>query len=318
MEVVPVSDPSALRFPKGEEPNFFSSVLWISCFEGRARIYAVMNGDRPAAVFHLFTYTKAGVRFVINSPLSPHIGLSVFHTSATLSARNNTVKHVLEAIADFLEKSFKRAVIDFAIPADIRDALPFMRAGSLVTPKITYRIDLTRSEPELLKEMSTKRRRSIKTAQKEGFEFLTDVHVDACRSIITDTLRKAGSATHEALSERLLGARENEFFYISVVRDGTPVATALAAGDKRCAYYIIGGHNEGAGPHGGTAAVWAMISEAKRRGYREFDFNGSSVPGVERFFRGFGGEISDFYRVRSSPVLVRTLHAWAQKFKAIG
>lgn len=318
MEVVQISDPGAFPFPKGEEPNFFCAPFWLGHFGAEAQMYAVMNGDIAAAVFHLYTYRRAGLRFVINSPLSPHIGLTIFHEAETIYARNHTVKQVLRAVTDFLESTFRGAMIDFALPANIRDPQPFQRAGILVTPKISYRLDLMRSEPELLKQMSTKRRRSVKTAEKEGLEFLTDVHGSTCRAIINATLKKAGTAAHEALLDRLFDAVGDKVFYIAVSRDGLPVATALAAGDKRCAHYIIGGHSDAAGPHAGTAAVWALMREAKRRGFREFDFNGSSVPSVEQFFRGFGAEISDFYRVQSSPAIVRTLHEWAQKLKTVG
>lgn len=318
MEVVPVPDPAAINFPKGEVPNFFCSPFWLSHFDDGVQMYVVMNGDGPTAVFHLYTYRRAGMRFVINSPFSPHIGLTLFHNAGTISTRNDAVKHLLRTITEFLGKSFKGAMIDFALPANIRDPQPFQRAGILVTPKMSYRLDLTRSESELLKEMSTKRRRSIKSADKEGLDFFSDAHADACRAIITATLKKAGSATHEDLLERLFASAGSEIFFVAVVREGLPIAAALAAGDKRCAHYIIGGHADSAGLHAGTAAVWALIREAKRRGFRKFDFNGSSVPSVERFFRGFGAEISDFYRVRSSPVIVRTLHEWAQKLKTVG
>jgi lipid II:glycine glycyltransferase (peptidoglycan interpeptide bridge formation enzyme) len=42
---------------------------------------------------------------------------------------------------------------------------------------------------------------------------------------------------------------------------------------------------------------WTLIQEAKRRGFRYYDFNGideNKWPGVTRFKRGFGGRVVNF------------------------
>jgi hypothetical protein len=43
-----------------------------------------------------------------------------------------------------------------------------------------------------------------------------------------------------------------------------------------------------------------MIEAAHARGL-DFDFEGSVLPGVEAFFRSFGGQLRPFYRVTKFP-----------------
>nr|HPR68216.1 methicillin resistance protein [Kiritimatiellia bacterium] len=44
-------------------------------------------------------------------------------------------------------------------------------------------------------------------------------------------------------------------------------------------------------------AVWEAIRHAKEAGLETFDFEGSVIPPIERFFRGFGGRLTPYYTV---------------------
>jgi hypothetical protein len=45
------------------------------------------------------------------------------------------------------------------------------------------------------------------------------------------------------------------------------------------------------------------MKELRKRGVGVFDFEGSMVPSIETFFRGFGGTIVPFYQIRKWPLL---------------
>jgi lipid II:glycine glycyltransferase (peptidoglycan interpeptide bridge formation enzyme) len=60
--------------------------------------------------------------------------------------------------------------------------------------------------------------------------------------------------------------------------------------DASRSYYLMGGKNPDSENYRAMSALlWHCIKEAKRRGNRFFDFEGSMDGGVERFFRSFGG-----------------------------
>ena len=47
----------------------------------------------------------------------------------------------------------------------------------------------------------------------------------------------------------------------------------------------------------GAACMQAAISKAKELGLKLFDFEGSTIPAIERYFRGFGGELVQYLTV---------------------
>ena len=78
---------------------------------------------------------------------------------------------------------------------------------------------------------------------------------------------------------------------------GIPVAGVCIIHGHETAYYVLGGYREGAHHGAGALAVHCAIVEAHALGLEIFDFEGSSVPSVEKFFRGFGGVLSPSFSV---------------------
>ena len=44
----------------------------------------------------------------------------------------------------------------------------------------------------------------------------------------------------------------------------------------------------------------AAIQAAQERGLKTFDFEGSSIPPIERFFRGFGGQLTPYFSIHKA------------------
>jgi hypothetical protein len=51
--------------------------------------------------------------------------------------------------------------------------------------------------------------------------------------------------------------------------------------------------------------MWSAIKVAKSKGVKTFDFEGSMIPGVEKFFRGFGGELTTYFAIQKIPMAYR-------------
>ena len=100
--------------------------------------------------------------------------------------------------------------------------------------------------------------------------------------------------------DRLLNTealRDNRAFYLCSLK-GEALAASLVVWDNQRTYYLIGGYDaENAHQGAGTLNLWHAIKDAKARGNRLFDFEGSMIPEVERYFRGFGGELKTFFSV---------------------
>jgi hypothetical protein len=83
--------------------------------------------------------------------------------------------------------------------------------------------------------------------------------------------------------------------------DGLVHAGAYLVHDDRFTYYLAGGSDPALRTSGaGSLVVWAAIQAAAERGLG-FDFEGSMIAGVEKFFRAFGGEPAPYSVVRATP-----------------
>lgn len=54
----------------------------------------------------------------------------------------------------------------------------------------------------------------------------------------------------------------------------------------------------------GAATIWKAIRYAKSKELATFDFEGSMIPRIERYFRGFGGEIKNYFTLNRAPFIV--------------
>jgi len=76
-------------------------------------------------------------------------------------------------------------------------------------------------------------------------------------------------------------------------------AGAYIVWDSRFTYYLLGGSDETLRTSGaGSLVLWSAVEAAAERG-TGFDFEGSMLRPVERYFRSFGGAPAPYSLVRS-------------------
>ena len=106
------------------------------------------------------------------------------------------------------------------------------------------------------------------------------------------------SAYFSAVIRQTLDQKKGKL-YIARGEDGQAHAAAFIVTDHSSAYYIAGAgdpdlRNSGAA----SLCLWhAIESSFGDPNITLFDFEGSMVEGIERFFRGFGAEPIAYYRV---------------------
>jgi hypothetical protein len=87
--------------------------------------------------------------------------------------------------------------------------------------------------------------------------------------------------------------------FLARSREGIPIGAVWIVWDEKRAYYLLGGYSDPM--KSGNAvplALWHAIQfTAVDLGLPEFDFEGSMVPTIERFFRKFGGTIKPTYTI---------------------
>jgi hypothetical protein len=146
-------------------------------------------------------------------------------------------------------------------------------------------------------------RREVRKAAKRGvtvsdgsIEELLEVHAHTAAQ--QEIAEAAGTPAVLRRVEEAAAPRDARSILIARDDDGLVHAGAYLVHDAHYTYYLVGGSDAGLRNSGAmSATMWAAIELAAKRG-TGFDFEGSSLPSVERFFRAFGGHPVACSRVR--------------------
>lgn len=258
--------------------------------EEKNKILATMPLYIPIAhVISMPSYTQT---------LGPWIAPTSFDTKYTteLGRRQELCKQLIEQL-----KPYRSFLQNFNY--DITDWLPFYWAGFQQTTRYTYVLNNIQNKELIWNNMSANIRRNINKAQnkyhlavKRGIsikEFLTAQaqtfdrqHVKNKSSV--KALKKIISLSKEKGQGDLWGAYDQE---------GHLHSAAFIVWHEQSAYYLGGGGNPIYRNSGAQSLVlWECIQYVSQF-TQKFDFEGSMLPGVERFFREFGAIQTPYFTI---------------------
>ncbi len=147
-------------------------------------------------------------------------------------------------------------------------------------------------------------RSNIRSAQKAGLVADETVSSDELLLLVAQSFARQNMRLwfdREEAVDCLSNLAETHQVRVFITRkpDATPVAAVAAVRDERRSYYVLGGYDHTSAHRGATSlAMWAAIQFAYSQwGLSEFDFEGSYLPFVARFFRQFANEFRSFYFV---------------------
>lgn len=182
------------------------------------------------------------------------------------------------------------------------DWLPFYWEGYAQTTRYTYMLHGIKHFDGLLEAMSQQTRRNLKTAEEQSVEVRRGIPADAFLQVQALTFERQQQRNKQstAVLLRLIEAaraRGQGDLFGGYDADGNLHAAAFVVWQKRGAYYIAGGSDPArrtSGAH--TLVLWDAVRHVSQ--YTDtFDFEGSMLPGVERFFREFGGVQTPYFQL---------------------
>jgi hypothetical protein len=312
MIVRPITSEEFQTYGDKTNQSYFGSASWMLMHGDSVLPLGVFGKKAMIGTLLLFRYTKMSKEFLIHPPLSPHCGLTVELTAEKRSTRQGQVKNVLNALASYLSEHHKSAYIDFCLPEEFQDSQPFQWLKFEVSPKHSYRLNLDRSEEELMAEMSTERRKNIKKGKDKGYQLEWNGDATKVLDLLMITVEKASLPNNALVLKNLLSSEKQNYFTNLLSIQNKPAAANVIVFDSTTAYYFAGGYDASlSDSDAGTFALWSSILKAKELGCQSFDFLGSSIPDIERYFRGFGAELMAYPRITQR----RGLVAWLKRRK---
>ena len=186
------------------------------------------------------------------------------------------------------------------------NALPFFWAGYGIEVRYTYRLDGLGSEEALWDGLRGNIRREIRKARKR-VEIREDLGLDLFHAVWAKTFSRQGLEPPHSLQalarlDAACAARGARAMLFAQDEADRVHAVTYVVWDEHAAYYLLGGSDPGLRTSGAASMLmWEAIMRA-REVTGTFDFEGSMLKPVERFFRAFGGRQAPYLRVsRATP-----------------
>jgi hypothetical protein len=299
MNVRPIDPDEAVRL-FGDAASIVTTPAWLHAFAGAVQAYGVFEADEVQAVFCLRMLQRFGASACLDGALSPHCGLIFSSRTGSAEKLNTWRKSVLQAMAAFLDRP-ALAFVSLTFPDWVLDFQPFIWRGFKVLTRYTYQIALQQKDDQmLLGAMSETRRRQLRNGAKNGFVTSLCRDTAIIEKLVARTMERQHAHSDLSAIDRLLTGFENRqnSFAFSTHRDGEPVAVCYCVHDRLRCYYLLGGVDELRSlPPAAPMAMFACIRHARELGLQVFDFEGSDIPGIEKYFRSFGGTLTPLHRV---------------------
>jgi hypothetical protein len=226
-----------------------------------------------------------------NPRLTPYIGPHVFFPPDIKASKRDSYEYeVMEQLLDALPDA---DVWRLSLTPGIKQAGLFRRAGLKLEVQQTFLCELDESEQEIFQHFREPLRRNLRASEKELIiteEPAAVAMLYGFQKVTLDEKRVVQAYTETHLQALLDACIANNSGTIWVAREGRQVQAIIwNVWDAEKSYYFMGGKNPATdNSKAMSALLWHCIKEAKRRGNKVFDFEGSMDPGVERFFRSFG------------------------------
>lgn len=294
-----------------QEPSIplFSQAWWLDAVSpGGWGVVLAYRGAQIEGALPYVIRRKWGMTFVVQPKLTQTLGPWVCSTEKSYPKALAHEKDVLSALGgglprcDHFAQNWHHARQNW---------LPFYWLCFQQTTRYTYRLSGLGNEAELWKDLQQNIRSDIKKAANR---FLLEVRsakdLDEFLTLNRATFQRQGrELPYErelvARVDEAAGSRDARDCLVAVDPDGNPHAGVYIVRSGDTAYYLMGGGDPEFRNSGATSLVlWEAIRRQPAT-VEFFDFEGSMVEPIERFFRAFGARQTPYFRVTktNSPFL---------------
>jgi hypothetical protein len=293
----------------------FQQPWWLDAVApGRWGEAVIERNGRTVARLPYVVRGRGRLRMLTQPPLTQTLGPWIEPSDAKPANALAEQMELLEALEQALPpaQAFRQ---DFS--PTILNALPFHWAGYRIEVQYTYRLEGLRSEEALWEGLRGNIRREIRKARKR-VEVRDDIELDRFYAIWAKTFARQGLQAPPWLRrlERLDAAcapRGARTILSAQDDEGRVHAVSYVVWDEHAAFYLLGGGDPELRTSGAASLLmWEAIMRA-RQVTDVFDFEGSMLRPVERFFRGFGSRQAPYLRVSRASGPVRAALALRQR-----
>ena len=264
----------------------------------------VCENDIVIARLHWFSETKLGFTLLTQPPLTQSLGPSF---DPLILGNDSAKKFGIEKklTEELLEKLPEHDYFQQNFSIKINNWLPWYWKGYEQTTRYTYILKNITDLDRVWDGMQSSTRRQVRKAKKRGVEIVSDLSIDLFIELHEKTFYRQNKKLpySKNLIAQLDGACEKKgarkIFFAQDQKSNLHAAVYLVW-NKDSAWYLMGGGDPIYRDSGAySLALWEAIKFASTV-TKSFDFEGSMIEPIERFFRGFGGFPTPYFQVKKT------------------
>jgi hypothetical protein len=279
--------------------TLFHTALWLEAADVPFQLFGCFRGEELRGGFAA-ALIGDGLVGHPHSAFTPYLGILYSRPPEKYVTRISSQKEIARVFAAHLKGAFDS--IQFRFPPEVVDLQPFIWEGFSAGVRYTYRLSLS-SLDAVLTNMDSTRRRNLAKAEKLGIGVEKDVAFErVIRLCELAFQRQRLKVTFRPMVERIEPALRSCgrcTGFLARGSDGIELGAVWIVWDEKRAYYVLGGYDDSARSSSAVAlALWRAIQfVAFELKLPEFDFEGSMVAPIERFFRKFGGTLMPTFTI---------------------
>lgn len=283
----------------------FCQDWWLDATAGASwRAVIVEQGNEVQAAMPFVVRKKGGFQLIGQPKLTQFLGPWIRFLEAKYANQLSREKDLMQQLIDLLPP---HAHFQQSWHYRYTNWLPFFWRGFSQTTKYTYRLNDLSNIEGVWNNLQSNIKREIKKAQnREGLKVVSDLPLSDFLDLNELVFRRQGKSLPytRTLVERMDNEAQKRAcrkYFIAVDQDGRKHAGVYLVWDEQSAYYLMGGGDPGLRTSGATSlCMWEAIKFASTV-TRSFDFEGSMIEPVERFFRAFGSKQVPYHTVTHTP-----------------
>lgn len=273
--------------------------LDIVCGDGGWGVSICKSNDQIVGAMPYFIKRKFGITMLTSPPFTQFLGIWIRSAESKYFKKLAREKEIISQLVEDLPK---HQVFFQCFPGSFENWLPLYWKGFEQTTKYSYVLKDLSDLDAVWSDASVGVRTAVRKA-RQSLVVETDRPVSDLFDILQKTYERQGMKPGFSRSKGQRMVQEavrrgvGKVFY-AVDSDDQVHAAVFIVWDSQSAYYILGGGDpELRQSGGGTLCLWEAISFSSEVTVA-FDFEGSMVEGIEKFFRSFGAKQQAYFRIR--------------------
>lgn len=285
----------------------FSQAWWLDIVAKESwDVAMVERNDRLEASMPYVMSKNLTMRMLTQPALTQHLGPWISANEAKYSKQLSRQKELMTELIQQLPKcQFFYQNWHYSLT----NWLPFYWSGFEQTTRYTYVIEDLTDVGATFASFQENIRREIRKAIKRNIVVSCEHSIDEFADLNRKTFERQGMALpySESLVKDIAhyaSERGQCKWFIAKDEDGSTHAGVLIVWDSESAYYLLGGGDPSLRTSGATSlCMWEAIKFASGV-TKKFDFEGSMIPPIEKFVRGFGAKQYPYFLITKSSSLL--------------